>query len=78
MPTPSGCAVCRTPIATPRSCAANQPITTRPLAALTDAPAAPASPSSTTNPVMPCTSSTADATSTPHSPSPTAITTRSP
>ena len=41
--TPSGCAVCRAPIAVPRSCAANQPSTTRPLAALTDAPPAPAS-----------------------------------
>src|SRR5206468_8349660 len=41
-PTPSGWAVWRIPIATPRSDFANQPITTRPLAAFTDAVQAPA------------------------------------
>ena len=39
--TPSGWPICRTPMATPRWCAPNQPITSRPLAALTEAPAAP-------------------------------------
>jgi hypothetical protein len=40
--TPSGCAVCRAPIARPRRSAVNHPMTIRPLAAFTDAPAAPA------------------------------------
>src|SRR5262245_10649286 len=43
IPTPMGWAVCRIPIASPRSRALNQPSTTRPLAAFTDAAAAPAS-----------------------------------
>src|ERR1700761_4146790 len=44
---PSGWAVCRAPMARPRSEAPNQPSTSRPLAALTEAPPAPAQPSST-------------------------------
>ena len=39
--TPSGCPIWRTPMATPRCRTPNQPITRRPLAALTEAPAAP-------------------------------------
>src|SRR5882757_4464287 len=54
MATPSGWAVCRAPIARPRSSTANQPITTRPLAAFTEAPAAPARASSTHNTTAPC------------------------
>ena len=46
-PTPTGCAICRTPIASPRRCGGNQPTTTRPLAALVQAAAAPAKPSAT-------------------------------
>ena len=41
--TPSGCALCRMPMASPRCRAGNQPRMSRPLAAYTDAPAAPAS-----------------------------------
>jgi hypothetical protein len=40
--TPSGWALCRMPIASPRCDAANQPRMSRPLAAYTEAPAAPA------------------------------------
>ena len=40
--TPSGCALCRMPMASPRWPAGNQPRMSRPLAAYTDAPAAPA------------------------------------
>ena len=41
-PTPTGCAICRMPIARPRRSGGNQPTTTRPLAALVLAAAAPA------------------------------------
>ena len=50
---PSGWAVCRAPMASPRSEASNQPRTSRPLAALTDAPPAPAQASSTPKPTGP-------------------------
>ena len=39
--TPSGCHICRMPIANPRRSGGNQPITTRPLAALVEAAAIP-------------------------------------
>ncbi len=41
-PTPTGCAICRMPIARPRRSGANQPTTTRPLAELVAAAEAPA------------------------------------
>ena len=47
IPTPTGCAIWRTPMASPRRCGGNQPTTTRPLAALVHAEAAPANPSAT-------------------------------
>ncbi len=50
---PSGWAVCRAPMARPRSAAPNQPRTSRPLAALTEAPPAPAQPSRTPMPSVP-------------------------
>ena len=42
MPMPSGVEVCRIPMASPRRCGGNHPITTRPLAALVLVEAAPA------------------------------------
>lgn len=77
MPTPIGCAVCRSPIASPRSDAANQPSTTRPLAAFTDAAPNPATNSPAPNSTRPGSASDASSTA-PVAVSPTAITTRSP
>ena len=80
--TPSGWAVCRSPMARPRSFSGNQPSTTRPLAAFTDAPAAPAAPHSSVMTIMaepPEGRASATATiSRPDRPSPATIVSRSP
>src|SRR4051794_18667546 len=52
-PTPTGCAICRTPIASPRRSGGNQPTTTRPPAAFVLAAAAPARNSVTTSSAVP-------------------------
>ena len=77
MPTPTGWDVCRMPMASPRSRALNQPSTTRPLAAFTDAEAAPASSNPSPNSTNPG-SARLTSSSTPVSASPATITTRSP
>lgn len=76
-PIPSGVEVCRMPIARPRSPAPNQPITSRPLAEYTEAPAAPARASRTPRVPMPS-AVWATASRTAARPSPAEITTRSP
>lgn len=76
--TPSGCDICRMPIASPRRSFGNHPTTTRPLAAFVEAlvmpPARNANPSSTGSPAASQAATTASVVST----RPPAMTTRSP